>query len=136
MSDDKPNLTHAPEGASKRSAKDVMKKASTKNLFRHFTNKTCILEEAREYLYDVTGPEGDWFESDHWNPTNKYAFEHAYFPKEIMFKCPLLTFIYARLYSKIQRCTLRLINVLLKLNTSIDSKNPGLDLTKPLIYKC
>ena len=86
----------APEGASKRSAKDVMKKASTKNLFRHFKNKTPILEEAREYLDSITGPEGDWFETEHWDPTNKYAFHHAYFPKELMFKCPLSTFIYER----------------------------------------
>lgn len=86
----------APEGASKRSAKDVMKKASTKNLFRHFKNKTPILQEARDYLDSITGPEGDWFETEHWDPTNKYAFHHAYFPKEIMFKCPLCTFIYER----------------------------------------
>ena len=50
----------APEGASKRSAKEVMKKFSTKNLFRHFTNKTTIegiviipIKKGYDYLFDA-----------------------------------------------------------------------------------
>ena len=78
-----------------------MSAVSTDNLFRHFENRSTVVLDTQDYLESINGPADDPFNSTEWNPTNKYSFEHAYFPMELVRKDPLIEFMFER-FGKIQ----------------------------------